>query len=231
MNTFGLNGMVLKCQPDRQQSQTTSADVACMRVTEDDHPTSWRVRLMFFSLPYSFTKITAIFNSEHDSIKGWDLSTVNCVYIYKHINMDKPSNLKVPHFQTRPYLVLTRNRMTMTVPKNGVPLRRPLPRYIPLAPRWMDLVRCGTFGEEQKWEKRVNPSKIGCLTMVYHWKWLNTRISKNGCPIFFTDKVAAFTDGGSNKNQSKGARISKYIEGYQVRIKKYNSKFSTLQQI
>ena len=48
MNTFGLNGMVLKCQPDRQQSQTTSADVACMRVTEDDHPTSWRVRLMFF---------------------------------------------------------------------------------------------------------------------------------------------------------------------------------------
>jgi hypothetical protein len=135
MNTFGLNGMVLKCQPDRQQSQTTSADVACMRVTEDDHPTSWRVRLMFFSLPYSFTKRTAIFNSEHDSIKGWDLSTVNCVYIYKHINMDKPSNLKVPHFQTRPYLVLTRNRMTMTVPKNGVPLRRPLPRYIPLAPR------------------------------------------------------------------------------------------------
>lgn len=70
MNTFGLNGMVLKCQPDRQQSQTTSANVACMRVTEDDHPTSWRVRLMFFSLPYSFTKRTAIFNSEHDSIKG-----------------------------------------------------------------------------------------------------------------------------------------------------------------
>ena len=67
--------------------------------------------------------------------------------------MDKPSNLKVPHFQTRPYLVLTRNRMTMTVPKNGVPLRRPLPRYIPLAPRWMDLDVWLWFTTENDWTR------------------------------------------------------------------------------